>query len=357
MVFSSEDKILIKNLVLLKDYSSRRLIKEFPQKGWNKSSLDKLLRKIRATGSADRKPGSGRKRSVRTPQNIDAVYDLVLSQENAPQTHRTTRQIAREIGMSQRTVGRVIHNDLQLKCLKKRRAQQLTTSNTNSRLERCKQLLRKFPEHSVNFIWFSDEKVFTVAPPINAQNDRLYVSSTTLKHDVDAPRLLRTRPTFSRSIMVSVAVSKLGCTDMFFVEPGVKVNGEYYRDVLLKQQMLPAVRRMSGDFFVFQQDSAPAHRARDTIEMLRRETPDFIGPDLWPANSPDLNPVDYRIWGLIQERVYQTAIRDIDDLKQRLVAVWAELKQSVIDKAIEQWRPRLRACVRAKGQHFEQLLN
>src|SRR6218665_977972 len=40
-----------------------------------------------------------------------------------------------------------------------------------------------------------------------------------------------------------------------------------------------------------------------------------VGPELWPANSPDLNPVDYRIWGLIQERIYQTAIRDIDELK------------------------------------------
>jgi len=39
MVFSSEDKILIKNLVLLKGYSSRRLIKEFPQNGWNKNGL------------------------------------------------------------------------------------------------------------------------------------------------------------------------------------------------------------------------------------------------------------------------------------------------------------------------------
>src|SRR5206468_9386973 len=67
--------------------------------------------------------------------------------------------------------------------------------------------------------------------------------------------------------------------------------------VLLMQRMLLAIRRMSGEFFCFQQDSAPAHRARDTIELLRQETPDFIGPDLWPANSPDLNPVDYRIWG------------------------------------------------------------
>ena len=136
--------------------------------------------------------------------------------------------------------------------------------------------------------------------------------------------------------MVSVAVSKLGCSDMFFVEPEVKVSGAYYRDVLLKQQMLPDIRRMSGDFFIFQQDSAPAHRARDTIELLRRKTPDFIGPDVCPANSSDLNPADYRIWG--QERVYQTAIRDIDNLKQRFTCVCAELKQSVVYKAIEQWR-------------------
>jgi len=56
MVFSSEDKIFIKNLVLLKGYSSRRLIKEFPQKGWNKNGLDVglLLRKIRKTGSVGR---------------------------------------------------------------------------------------------------------------------------------------------------------------------------------------------------------------------------------------------------------------------------------------------------------------
>ena len=98
-----------------------------------------------------------------------------------------------------------------------------------------------------------------------------------------------------------------------------------------------------------------AHRAHDTIEFLHHETPDFTGPELWPADSPDLNPVDYRIWGLMQERVYQSPIQDVHDLKQWLISVWAEFKQSVIDKAIDQWRPRLRACIRARGQHFEQL--
>jgi len=74
--------------------------------------------------------------------------------------------------------------------------------------------------------------------------------------------------------MVSVGVSKLGCTELFFfVQPGVKINCAYYRDVLLTQELLPVIRQISGNEFVFQQDdSAPAHRARETIELLRRET-------------------------------------------------------------------------------------
>jgi len=82
----------------------------------------------------------------------------------------------------------------------------------------------------------------------------------------------------------------------FFVDPGTKINDAYYRDSLLRQKLLPAIRRVSGKNFIFQQDSAPAHRARETLQLLRRETPDFISPDLWPPNSPDLNPVDYEIW-------------------------------------------------------------
>ena len=74
---------------------------------------------------------------------------------------------------------------------------------------------------------------------------------------------LRTRSAFSRSVMISVGISKLGLTDLIFVDPGVNINGGYYRDVLLSQQLLPVMCDLSGDFFVFQQDSAPAHRTRE----------------------------------------------------------------------------------------------
>jgi len=66
--------------------------------------------------------------------------------------------------------------------------------------------------------------------------------------------------------------------------------------------------------------------------------------------------VDYKVSGIMQERVYQTRIRNADDLKRRLIAAWSGIQQSVIDKAIDHWRVRLRACVKANGRHFEHLL-
>ena len=80
--------------------------------------------------------------------------------------------------------------------------------------------------------------------------------------------------------MVSVTISKRGCTELIFVEPGVKVDGAYYRNVLLSHQMLPAIRHLAGDVLVFQQDSAQANRARATVEYLRQATPEFISLDL-----------------------------------------------------------------------------
>jgi len=94
----------------------------------------------------------------------------------------------------------------------------------------------------------------------------------------------------------------------------------------------------------------------DDLIVSQKDKPGFISPDLWPPNSPDLNPVDYRIWGLTQEHVYKTAVPNVSQLKQRLIDAWSSLSQDVIDDAIDQRQVRLRACVKAKGRHFQYLL-
>lgn len=173
MAFSVEDKHVIKFLRQTKGYSAKQLLKMFPEKQWTLGGLNHLIHKI-DIGDIHRKPG-GRPRCARTDDVIDQVEDLVLSQEDAPQSHSSQRQIARQVGISLTSVNRIIKNDLQLKCHKKRRAHELTEANKKVRLDCCRKLLRRYPAATVNFIWFTDEKLFTVAAPSNAQNERVYV--------------------------------------------------------------------------------------------------------------------------------------------------------------------------------------
>ena len=131
--------------------------------------------------------------------------------------------------------------------------------------------------------------------------------------------------------------SALGFTELIFIEPAVKINGEYYRDILLSQHLLTATRNISGsEFFTFQQDNVSAHRAKESMDLLSRCTPDFIGLSMWPPSSPDLNPVDYQFWGVLQQRVYQSRIHNVEQLKDRLIEEWRRFSQDIIDKAIKE---------------------
>ena len=57
------------------------------------------------------------------------------------------------------------------------------------------------------------------------------------------------------SVMASVAVSEVGITEVIFVNHRVKVNGQYYCDVLLSQQMLPASQSNVSQNVVYSQNN------------------------------------------------------------------------------------------------------
>jgi len=87
---------------------------------------------------------------------------------------------------------------------------------------------------------------------------------------------------------------------------------------------------------LFQQDGAPAYRSRHTVAYLHSNVPEFIESENWPPNSPDLNPVDYAVWGALQQMVYHRKISDIDQLKRVLIDCWAQLSHDTLNRAIDQ---------------------
>ena len=77
------------------------------------------------------------------------------------------------------------------------------------------------------------------------QNDRSYAPLGSRKRQASAERLLRTRATLSKSVSI------LGTTELMFIEPGVKINGAYYRSLARSVHLLPAICSVAGDFFTF----------------------------------------------------------------------------------------------------------
>ena len=58
----------------------------------------------------------------------------------------------------------------------------------------------------------------------------------------------------------------------------------------------------------------------------------------------------------MQDCVYQMPVRDVTDLKQCLTDAWNGLSQSIVDDAVDEWRKRVRACMKEKLSHFEHSL-
>lgn len=352
---TAEDRILIKHLRIEKQWGARKMANEFPNKAWSIASVSRVINKIDNDESTERKPGSGRPKSVRTQQNIVRVSELICSQDDDPHSHKSPREIERETGIPRSSVRRIVKQDLQLKTYKRVIGQKLNENVKLKRLQRSRELLERFPnERSVRSIWFTDEKTFTVATPVNSQNDRVY-SVATKKSQVQERRLIRERDHFSRGIMVSIGVSRMGKTSVVFVEPGAKVNSEYYCEQVLRRGLLPDILSRCGRHnWTLQQDGAPSHTARNTINFLRQENVNFIEPDMWPPNSPDLNPVDYAIWGALQEKVYlRRKFTTVEQLKLAIIEEWRNLGQRFIDRSINEWRRRLEKVVEKQGGHIE----
>ena len=89
------------------------------------------------------------------------------------------------------------------------------------------------------------------------------------------------------------------------------------------------------------QDSAPSHRAKATQDFLRDNTPDFISLQEWTSHSPNLNPLDYSIWDILQGLVYEgrrEPFANLTDLDTVVREKWHDFDDQTVRKAILQWK-------------------
>jgi len=119
--------------------------------------------------------------------------------------------------------------------------------------------------------------MFTIKEQYNNQNNKIYAETSLQVHSEDAEGH---HPSY---VMVWWGVSHQGMTPLHFCEKGVKIDANVYQEVVLQGVVKPHNTTIfSGQKWVFQQDSAPAHKAKMTEEWLRRNVPALSAPRIGP---------------------------------------------------------------------------
>ena len=147
----------------------------------------------------------------------------------------------------------------------------------------------------------------------------------------------------STVMMIWGAMSSAGVGPLCFLKS--TVNAAIYQDIL-EQFMLPSADRLYGDGdFIFELDLAPAHTAKSTKSWFSDHGVAVLD---WPANSPDLNPIE-NLWGIVKRKMRDTRTNNADDLKAAIKATWASITPEQCHRLIASMPRHTDAVIHAKG--------
>ncbi|EYB87313.1 hypothetical protein Y032_0265g654 [Ancylostoma ceylanicum] len=261
------------------------------------------------------------------------------------------RKMATEVGISPTTVRRIVKHRLMCYPYKIQKSHLLTDVMKETRLKRCRAFLKRFSEARHRNILFTDESIFTVEQFVNHQNDRAIAESLEALNITARTSLRSGHP---KSVMVFGGITANGKTPLIFVDIGTKVNTEYHLEHILKKEVLPwACSHFGSEPWTFQQDSAPAHKAKVVQKWCANTLPDFISAEDWPPYSPDLNPMDYSVWSILKAKACAKSHTCLKSLREALQKAWDELDDDYLRSTVDAFPRRLQACIKAKGGLFE----
>ncbi|KIH57135.1 hypothetical protein ANCDUO_12677 [Ancylostoma duodenale] len=87
------------------------------------------------------------------------------------------------------------------------------------------------------------------------------------------------------------------------------MNAKVNQEEILERAVVPW--KQDHPNFTFQQDWTTSHGAKTTISFLETKVGSFLATDLWPANSPDLNPLDFSVCGFMEEQFRSRNVKNL----------------------------------------------
>lgn len=206
----------------------------------------------------------------------------------------------------------------------------------------------------LNNILFTDEATFTRRGVFNFRNMHAW--------DMENPHLITERH-FQHEFKINVWCGIIGDYVVGPYELPSNLNGNSYLNFLQNELggLLEHVPLNLRQNMYFMQDGAPAHFSVQVRNYLNTIFPHRwigrSGPIPWPARSPDLNPLDFCVWGYLKTIVYNETINDRDQLWERILNAADQVRnEEILFKIRQSFMKRISKCISVNGGHIEHLL-
>lgn len=308
--------------------------KDFP----SRSSILSTISNFEKTGSVESLPP---KRNGPSQKREEAKIELkaIISE------HQTLsiRKAASIIGVSATLVHSILHDDLHLKPYKYQHYHKLEEGDGEKRVIFAKWFLSLPYSAKLNLIC-CDEAYFYLTQTVNKQNNRMWAETN--------PKVGIEEPLHDSKLLVWVAISADKVQGVYFFEG--TVNKENYLNMLRFYFWKKIENVYRHEKYYFLQDGATPHTATTVQTFLKAKFQDkFIDKSMWPPRSPDLNPLDFYLWGYLKDRVYNPLPYSLDELKANILREIEKIDKNDLYKVFVNFEKRLDLIISAKGGHIE----
>ena len=143
-----------------------------------------------------------------------------------------------------------------------------------------------------------------------------------------------------------------GCMMAEDIGYGCKIEGKMdsilYHSIL-GDELLETIDyfKVSKENIIFQHDNAPPHTAKKIREWFGENDIHVLQ---WPAQSPDLNPIE-NLQAYLKKKLaeYEKEPEGMLELWERVQKEWSDIPRELCSSLVKGMRKRLRAVLKAKG--------